>query len=388
MSTLSRVKSIISQTVRYPEDVITDSAHLENELGIDSLKQAEIFAKIAREWGIADSGAMPRPDPLTPEGIARALDAMGPAKTATPSAPTSAPVAIKPLPSPSARVILVTGSGRGLGKEIAKHLAARGHTLIVNSFHSREEGEATAAEISRSGGQAVHIWGSVAQDSHLDRIFDEIGTRFGRLDALVANASDGFIGPFQELTPAHWEKGFRTNVIGLHQCALRAAKLMKGGGRIVTLSTPASQRYLVDFTCQGVIKAAVETLTRYLAAELAPGGVRVNCLSAGPVYGELLDKFPNAAQVREHWESITPTGHLTQPDEISRLIETLLDPALDSVNGAVWTADGGLSLSIDSRVPRQAPEQRGASLRTISPKAPEGASQETAALPKKALPSW
>ncbi|MCL4167095.1 UNVERIFIED_CONTAM: hypothetical protein GTU68_004790, partial [Idotea baltica] len=87
------------------------------------------------------------------------------------------------------KIALVTGSGRGVGKVIARVLSARGATVIVNSFHSREAGEETAAEINRSGGQAIHIWGSVANPAQVDDMFNEIESRFGRLDILVCNAS-------------------------------------------------------------------------------------------------------------------------------------------------------------------------------------------------------
>ena len=87
------------------------------------------------------------------------------------------------------RVALVTGSGRGVGRTIARLLAKRGATVIVNSFHSREAGEQTAAEIIDQGGQALHVWGSVANPAHVDNVFDEITHRIGQLDILVCNAS-------------------------------------------------------------------------------------------------------------------------------------------------------------------------------------------------------
>jgi NAD(P)-dependent dehydrogenase (short-subunit alcohol dehydrogenase family) len=250
----------------------------------------------------------------------------------------------------SGRVVLVTGSGRGLGRELALGFAAQGATVIVNSFHSRDAGDATCADIVQAGGKAIHLWGSIANEAHVTRIFDEIGRRYGRLDALIANASDGYIGPFENLTSEHLEKGFKTNVVGLHACATAAAKLMTGGGQIVSLSTITSNRYLKDFTCQGVLKAAVETMTKYLAVELGGRGIRVNCVSAGPVYGDLITRFPDAQERIGHWESITPTGTLTRPDELARFIAFLISGTVPSANGATFTFDGGLSLGIDADV--------------------------------------
>ena len=200
----------------------------------------------------------------------------------------------------SGRVALVTGSGRGIGRTVARLLARRGATVIVNSFHSREQGEQTAAEIDAEDGRAVHLWGSVANPDHVDEMFGQIEKQFG-LDILVCNASDGRIGPFLDLTPQDWDRAFRTNVSGHHQCAVRAAELMRprGGGSIVTMSAVGAHHFVDGLGCQGVVKAAVESLTRYLACALGPSGIRVNCVAGGPVYGDLLAKFPEARRFPE-----------------------------------------------------------------------------------------
>ncbi|MEZ6079443.1 MAG: SDR family oxidoreductase [Pirellulaceae bacterium] len=139
----------------------------------------------------------------------------------------------------------MTGSGRGVGRNIARLLSSRGAHVIVNSFHSRELGEQTAAEIRALGDEATHIWGSIANPVHVDRIFNQIEEQFGELDILVCNASDGRIGPFMELTAEDWERAFRTNVTGHHQCAMRASHFMRSGrSSIVTLSAVGATRYI------------------------------------------------------------------------------------------------------------------------------------------------
>jgi NAD(P)-dependent dehydrogenase (short-subunit alcohol dehydrogenase family) len=196
----------------------------------------------------------------------------------------------------------------------------------------------------------------VANPEQVQRMAAEIEEAYGSLDLLVANASNGYIGPSSEIAPEHWERGFTTNVVGLHRCAVEAARLMAlrpqgtRGGRIVALSTVASQRYLQDFMVQGVLKSAVETLVRYLAVELGGSGITVNAIAGGPVYGELIERFPNSAERVRHWEAITPTGKLVSPDEVSRMVEFLADEHMSSVNGAIWALDGGVSLGIDARL--------------------------------------
>ena len=259
---------------------------------------------------------------------------------------TTAPqVAISPNNSLAGKIALVTGSGRGVGKVVARVLSARGATVIVNSFHSRDAGEQTAAEISQSGGQAIHIWGSVANPVQVDGMFDEIESRFGRLDILVCNASDGKIGSFMELTSEDWDRAFRTNVSGHHHCAVRASKLMErvGGGSIVTMSAVGSHRFIHGLGSQGIVKAAVETQTRYLACELGKFGIRVNCVVGGPVYGDLLSKFPDAQATQHHWETVCADGHLTSPLDLANTIGFLVSDDARGINGAIWAVDHGFS---------------------------------------------
>ncbi|WP_267968049.1 SDR family oxidoreductase [Myxococcus stipitatus] len=357
----SRVRAVFARVTRYPEELLTRDADLEDELGIDSVKQAEVLAGLVKELGLSQ---VPRPSKRlrTIAAIceeARTWLGSAPARM-EPAREPSAPVRASPPPSePRARlpfegkVALVTGSGKGIGKVIATRLARAGATVVVNSFHSREEGERTAQEILAAGGQALHLWGSVAQEEHLERMFAAIGERFGGLDFLVCNASNGLIGPFDRITPRDWDKAFRTCITGTYECAMRAWPLMarRGGGSIVTMSTSMSQRYMHDLGCQGVVKAGVESLTRYLAAELAPERIRANCVSAGPVHGELLGMFPDAAGRVSRWESATPGGVLCTADDVADVTELLLGPKTQRVNGAIWVVDGGLSGTVDGLLP-------------------------------------
>ncbi len=251
----------------------------------------------------------------------------------------------------SGRVALVTGSGRGVGRTIARLLAMRGATVIVNSFHSRDAGDRTAAEINDQGGQAIHLWGSVANSGHVDNIFDEITERVGQLDILVCNASDGRIGSFANVTPEDWERAFRTNVVGHYQCAMRASRLMElqGGGSIVTMSSIAARRYVEGLGGQGVVKAAVESMTRHLACELAPLGIRVNCISGGPVYGQVMSMYSESRATMNYWETLVLDNELCSPMDLAYTVAFLVSDEARGVNGAIWNVDHGLSTRSHSR---------------------------------------
>src|SRR5262249_24363388 len=152
-------------------------------------------------------------------------------------------------------VAFVSGSGRGLGRATALELARRGAAVAVNSFHHREAGERTAREIRAAGGTAEHLWGAIAPPDPLDRGLH----RFGRPDAYIHSASDGAFPRLADATEEQWLKSFRTNVIGLHRAALRAAALMRPrGGRILTLSSVFADAVVDYFGVQGTVKAAVE----------------------------------------------------------------------------------------------------------------------------------
>lgn len=404
--TLARVVDCIAKATRYPVKLLQPNADLEIDLGIDSVKRVEIVVALEKEFGLqlADQprdknirtiedisgwvesmrggGSQPASDPISVAPSAPTSPvpppvsprSTGPQYESNPPAPAPSFPRIKnananganvrydhahsamvqntaPQPAISSnnslagKIALVTGSGRGVGKVIARVLSARGATVIVNSFHSREAGEQTVAEIKGSGGQAVHIWGSVANPAQVDGMFDEIESRFGRLDILVCNASDGKIGSFMELTSEDWDRAFRTNVSGHHHCAVRASTLMKrvGGGSIVTMSAVGSHRFIHGLGSQGIVKAAVETQTRYLACELGKFGIRVNCVVGGPVYGDLLSKFPDAQATQHHWETVCPDGHLTSPLDLANTIGFLVSEDARGINGAIWAVDHGFS---------------------------------------------
>lgn len=409
-SVLSRVVDCVASATRYPKQLLVPEADLENDLGIDSVKRVEIVAALADEFRLDLVSQERDPSIRTIADVASWVESLATRANGQSAEPlplsipyqipdqTAPQVIRQPLPSPpppasnvspkgvisrvnghsrnerfdmaevaqpinssvasvenrgslDGRVALVTGSGRGVGKTIARVLASRGATVVVNSFHSRDQGEQTAREINDSGGRAIHIWGSVANPAQVDDIFSQVEQQIGHLDILICNASDGKIGSFTDISQEDWDRAFRTNVSGHHQCAIRASRLMerRGGGSIVTMSSVAAQRYVEGLGGQGVIKAAVESLTRYLACALAPLGIRTNCVSGGPVYGDLISMYPEARATHNYWENIIPDGKMCSPMDLANTIAFLLSDEAQAINGAVWTVDHGLSTRSHSR---------------------------------------
>lgn len=396
-NTLNRVIDCLATTTRYPKELLTADAELENGLGIDSVKRMEFLLVLEEEFSIdlqqepydsslrtindvanwlenllGEQSPEPSSDPPAPaptpepqanngashrtspaESLAgphyRVYDRAAGAMTSGPAG-QRAFLPDRPHKPLAGRVALVTGAGRGIGRTIARLLAARGAMVLVNSFHSRERGEATVADIQAQGGSAAHLWGSVANPVHVDEMFDIIEQQYG-LDILICNASDGRIGSFLELTSDDWDRAFRTNVAGHHHCAKRAARIMRagGGGAMVTMSAVGAHQHIEGLGSQGVVKAAVESMTRYLAFALSGSGIRVNCVAGGPVYGELLDKFPAAQAAQSHWEAMTPDGELCTPMDLAQAIAFLVSDEARGINGAVWMVDHGFSATAEGQ---------------------------------------
>jgi NAD(P)-dependent dehydrogenase (short-subunit alcohol dehydrogenase family) len=319
----------VTEVTGHPRALLALDADLEDDLGIRAGSRPEILRRAAEALG------------------ARVPEAQG-ARTLRALADALAGRADARPGLLAGKVAFVTGSGHGIGRMLVRELASHGAAVVVNSFHSRDRGEATTAELVAEGHAALHLWGSVAQPRHLDEMFDRIRERFGVLDIFVNNASNGLIAPLEYVTPEHWEKSYRTNVIALHQGALRAAELMTRGGDIASLTSPAAQKCTQLFGCQGTIKAAVEGLLRYLAVELGPRGIRVNAIAPGPIYGELLDRYPESSRLIRLWESISPERRLRTEKEVAQFMARYLtDPTLP-FSGSVVLADSGVTIPMQA----------------------------------------
>jgi NAD(P)-dependent dehydrogenase (short-subunit alcohol dehydrogenase family)/3-oxoacyl-(acyl-carrier-protein) synthase len=247
------------------------------------------------------------------------------------------------------RVVLVTGGARGLGRTICSAFAAQGAHVIANYFHSHDEARSLDYELIRA---------SVADRDQVDMMFDQIAARHGRLDVLVNNAASGALLPLSEVDDSHWQRAFDTNVRGSLWCAQRAAALMPAGSAIVNLSSLGSGMVISDYASVGTTKAAVESLTRYLAVEYAPRGIRVNTASGGLIDNPVAGMFADSERLAERVKEATPLGHrLGTETELASLVTFLAGPQSSWITGQTVIADGGLSLGATLLSPKaQEPE--------------------------------
>ncbi|MBM7662579.1 enoyl-[acyl-carrier protein] reductase III [Bacillus mesophilus] len=248
----------------------------------------------------------------------------------------------------SQKVALVTGSSRGIGKAIALRLAEMGYDIVVNYARSRSAAEETAKEIEAIGRKAIVIKANVGKPEKIKEMFQEIDQHFDRLDIFVSNAASGVLRPLMELEESHWDWTMDINSKALLFCAQEAAKRMEktGGGHIVSLSSLGSIRYLDNYTTVGVSKAAVESLTRYLAVELSPKNIVVNAVSGGAVDTDALKHFPNREELLEDARQKTPAGKMVEPADLVNAVMFLLSDQAYMIRGQTIIVDGGRSLLV------------------------------------------
>ncbi len=250
------------------------------------------------------------------------------------------------------KVALVTGGGRGIGKAIAKRLAAEGADIVINFFRNREPAEETADEIRQMGRQVEVIRANIADPDALERMFTAIQERFQGLDILINNAASGYNRPVLEQRVKGWDWTMNINARAALFAAIHAVPLMetRGRGTIVNVSSIGGRRVLPEYVTVGASKAALEAVTRYLAVELAAKQIVVNAVSAGPVDTEALRHFPllqDALQQRlQRFAQHTPAGRNVTPEDIAGVVAFLCTPDAAMICGQIIVVDGGFTLPI------------------------------------------
>jgi enoyl-[acyl-carrier protein] reductase III len=242
------------------------------------------------------------------------------------------------------KVALVTGSSRGLGKALAIALAEQGYDIVVNYARSKTAALDTVKEIEARGQKALLVRANVGDVEKLRGMFETIKEEFGRLDVFVSNAASGVLRPVMELEESHWDWTMNINAKAMLFGAQEAAKLMDKGGKIIGISSLGSIRYLENYTTIGVSKAAVESITRYLAVELAPKGIAVNTVSGGAIDTEALTHFPNREELLNDARVNTPAGRMVEIDDMVKAALFLISDNADMIRGQTIIVDGGRSI--------------------------------------------
>jgi enoyl-[acyl-carrier protein] reductase III len=243
------------------------------------------------------------------------------------------------------KVAVITGGTRGIGRSVARKLAQRGANVVVNYFRSRSAAAETVAELEDLGVQALAVRGNIGKKEFHQKLFAEVQGAFGRVDILISNAALGLFADILDVDERAWDLSLHTNAEALLFCTQLAAPMMPPGGKIVALSSLGSTRCLPGYSAIGISKAAIESLTRYLAHELAAKKINVNTVSGGFIDTDALKSFPNYDEMYREVVRRTPFGRVGQPDEIADVIIFLCSDASRWITGQTIVVDGGYTLT-------------------------------------------
>lgn len=235
--------------------------------------------------------------------------------------------------------VLVTGGTRGIGLAIARRLVRDGARRVVLGYMRNDEAaEKGAAEIRALGVEVDLVRGNVASASTIGKL-----GAAGPYRVVVHNAATGVIRSTLETEDKHWDWTMNANARSLLALARATAPSMDEGSSIVAISSLGSVRVLDNYVLVGTSKAALESVVRYLAVELAARAIRVNAVSAGVVDTAALEWFPNREEMLATVDR-TPAGRLVEPDDVAAAVSFLSSDDAAMVCGQTLVVDGGFSL--------------------------------------------
>jgi NAD(P)-dependent dehydrogenase (short-subunit alcohol dehydrogenase family) len=243
------------------------------------------------------------------------------------------------------KVAVITGAARGIGFATADALSEAGAIVVIADMDGAAAAKA-AAELKAKGRNADHITLDVTDPRAVERVQAEITKRHKHVDVLVNNAGIAIsFKPAETMDDATWNKVIDVNLNGVFWCcrAFGKAMLVRGQGSIVNVGSMSAEivNYPQEQANYNASKAAVHHLTRSLAAEWAPRGVRVNCVAPTYIETDLTRDVAKQPEIRKHWIEATPMARMGQPSEIASVILFLASDAASLMTGSIVLADGG-----------------------------------------------
>jgi len=241
------------------------------------------------------------------------------------------------------KVAIVTGASKGIGAAIAEKLAANGAAVVVTYSRSASEAEALVKRIRNGGSRAIAVQADLSRPAEAEKLFKRALEEFGRVDVLVNNAGTYEFLPLSGIQEEHYNRMFDLNVKGLLFASQQAAAAFAdSGGSIINISSVVSVSPKANASVYSATKAAVDAITKSLAAELGPRKILVNSILPGVTETEGLDASPASENFRNYALSQTPLGRIGQPKDIAGVVAFLASDDAKWITGQLISVSGGL----------------------------------------------
>lgn len=242
------------------------------------------------------------------------------------------------------KVAFITGASRGIGRAVARRLAREGYAVGIDYLQAREQAQALAEELEAQGRSAMAVQADVADREAVTDAIRRVEAAFGPVSLLVNNAGIAQQRQFQDIDPAFWRRLFAVNVDGAFHTiqAVLPHMIHEKAGCIINTSSIWGQRGASCEVAYSSTKAAIIGLTRSLAMELAPSGIRVNCVAPGVIRTDMVEVL--GQETLEELACETPLGRLGVPEDIAEAVAFLASDRASFITGQVLTSDGGFIL--------------------------------------------
>ena len=242
------------------------------------------------------------------------------------------------------KTAIVTGAGKGIGFEIARHLAMKGANLIINDLDInlvKNASQILMKNYCAGNARCVAVPGDAGDLHTIDDLVDQATSSFDHLDMVIANAGITTFGEFVKYKPTDFERLIHVNLQGsFFLCQRAATEMIKGtgGGRMLVMSSVTGHQAHYGLTAYGMTKAALQAFAKFAGVELAPHGITVNAISPGATITERT--MEDSGYVTE-WQNITPSGSVTTVEDIAQTAMFLLSEKSSQITGQTIIVDGG-----------------------------------------------
>ncbi|PTQ94096.1 NAD(P)-dependent dehydrogenase (short-subunit alcohol dehydrogenase family) [Mucilaginibacter yixingensis] len=249
------------------------------------------------------------------------------------------------------KIALITGGSRGLGKNMAQHLAQKGINVVLTYNNKKDEAEAMVAELEQAGVKAAALQlnaGDVKSfDGFVAELKESLSVKFGteKIDFLVNNAGFGLHKSFAETTEEEFDNIINIHFKGVFFLTQKLLNVISDGGRIINISSGLARFSMVGTSAYGAAKGAIETLSRYMAKELGPRGIAVNVVAPGAIATDFSGgRVRDNAEVNKMVSSVTALGRAGVPDDIGGIVAFLCTEDARWINAQRLEASGGMNI--------------------------------------------